>query len=124
MRTQRASALVLFGLAALGACSVAVSGWRMWQKPPSPARTRALALWGTQLALTANWTRLIFSGRNPRAALVDLLALWATLGAYTLQTRTVDRSAARWIAPSLGWMTYASYVNEEAVRKHRKLLLN
>lgn len=107
----------LFALAAL-------SGWRVWRQEPSPQRTRALALWGTQLALNANWTRLFFGRHKARAAFADLVALWATLGAYMMQTRSVDRTAANMMAPYLGWVTYAGYLNEEIVRRNRKLLVN
>jgi hypothetical protein len=111
------ASLALFALAA-------VSGWRVFRQPPSAQRTRALALWGTQLALKVNWTRLFFSRHKAGAALADLVALWATLGAYMLQTRAVDGTAARLMAPYLGWVTYAGYLNEELLRKKRKFLLN
>jgi len=109
-----------FGLFALAA----VSGWRVWRQPASPGRNRALALWGTQLALNVNWARLLFGRHKARAAFADLLALGATLGAYMLQTRAVDRTAARLMTPYLGWLGYAGYLNEEALRKKRKLLVN
>ncbi len=32
---------------------IAISGWRTWQGAASPARTRALRLWATQLATNA-----------------------------------------------------------------------
>ncbi len=105
----------LFGLSA-------ISGYRVWKQPPSAQRSRALALWGTQLALNANWSRLFFGKRKARAAFADLVALWATLGAYILQSRNVDRTAARMMAPYLGWVTYAGYLNEELIRKNRRLL--
>jgi hypothetical protein len=108
---------------ALFALAVA-SGWRVIRQPPSAQRTRALALWGTQLALKANWTRLFFTRHKAGAALADLVALWATIGAYMLQTRAVDPAAARLMAPYLGWVSYAGYLNEEVVRRKRKLLVN
>ncbi len=113
----------VFGLVGTGLFALtAVSGYRVWKQPPSAQRTRALALWATQLALNANWSRLFFGKHKARAAFADLVALWATLGAYMLQSRNVDRTAARMMAPYLGWVTYAGYLNEEMIRKNQRLL--
>src|SRR5690606_3248713 len=35
---------------------IAYAGYRLWRAPASRARTGALALWGTQLALNGAWT--------------------------------------------------------------------
>ena len=115
----------IFGFAGTAVLALAaVSGVRVWNRPASPGRTRALALWASQLALNANWMRLFFARHKTRAAFADLVALWATLGAYMLQTRAVDRKAAHLMAPYLGWVTAAGYLNEELIRKNKKLLLN
>jgi translocator protein len=100
----------------------ALSGYRVWSQPPSPERSRALVLWGTQLALNATWCRLFFGHHKTKLALADLVALWATLGAYMMQSRYVDRTASKLMAPYLGWVTFAGYLNEEVVRKNPRLL--
>jgi len=98
---------------------MATSGYRIWKAPPSRARTRALALWGTQLALNAAWTPLFFGARRPKAALADLLALVGVVAAYTATSQKVDKPAAAMMIPYLGWLGFASLLNEEVVRRNR-----
>jgi tryptophan-rich sensory protein len=95
---------VLYGL-------IAYSGWRIWNAPRSPRRDRALALWVGQLALNGAWTPLFFGARRPAAALVDVVALDATAGAYVMTARGVDRTAALAFAPYLAWLGFATYLN-------------
>ena len=101
----------------------ALSAARVYQAEPSPARTRALALWGAQQALNAAWSPLFFGQRRPRAALFDLGLLWGTLGTYLAQARKVDRTAAALVVPYLAWVSFAGLLNEEVIRKNPKWLL-
>jgi tryptophan-rich sensory protein len=100
----------------------AYSGFRIWRAPPSPARSRALTLWTAQLALNANWSRLFFGQHRPTAAFVDLGALLASLGGYVQQAKRVDKPAAYLMAPYLGWVSFAGYLNEEVIRKNPRFL--
>ncbi len=102
----------------------ALSGYRIWKQARSPERARALALWGTQLALNTNWTRVFFGRHRTHAALQDLIALWGSLAAYVMQARVVDRKASWMMVPYAGWVTYAGYLNEEIARKNPKFLAN
>lgn len=97
---------------------MAGSAWRVWRTPPSPARTRALALWGGQLALNGAWSWIFFGARKPRAALVEIAALGAAIAAYANEARKVDPVAAWMIAPYLAWTGFASLLNEEIARKN------
>ena len=98
---------------------MATSGYRVWKAPPSKARTRALTLWGTQLALNGAWAPLFFGARRPRAALADLLALVGVVAAYAATSQKVDKPAAAMMIPYLGWLGFASLLNEEVVRRNR-----
>ena len=100
----------------------AISGFRVWRAPSSPARTRALALWTAQLALNTNWSRLFFGQHRPKAAFVDLGALLAILGGYVQQAKQVDKPAAYLMAPYLGWLSFAGYLNEEVIRKNPRFI--
>jgi len=100
----------------------ALSGFRVWRAPASPERQRALALWMTQLALNANWSRLFFGQHRPKAALVDLGALLASLAGYVQLARRVDPGAAYLMTPYLSWVAFAGALNEEVIRKNPKLL--
>jgi tryptophan-rich sensory protein len=94
------------------------SAYRIWQLPDSPARTRALALWGGQLAANAAWTPLFFEARRPDAALVDIGLLVGGLGAYMNEARKVDPQAAWLMAPYAAWSLFATALNEEIVRRN------
>lgn len=96
---------------------IAASGWRVWRAPDSRARSRALVLWGTQLGLNAAWTPLFFGRRSPEAGLVDVGLLLPSIAAYTVQAAKVDKPAAWMMAPYLGWVSFATALNADIVRR-------
>jgi translocator protein len=98
---------------------LATSGYRVWKAPPSKTRTCALALWGTQLALNGAWSPVFFGARRPKAALFDVLALLGIVAAYTATSRRVDKAAGAMMVPYLGWLGFASLLNEEIIRRNR-----
>jgi tryptophan-rich sensory protein len=95
---------------------IAVAGWRVYRRPRSRARTRALALWSAQLAFNAAWTPLFFGKRQPKAALVDLAAMFAATAGFAATARNVDRTASRLMVPYLGWTAFAGYLNAVVAR--------
>lgn len=94
----------------------AVSAFRVWRAPKSPARTKALALWGTQLAFNGAWSPIFFRAHSPRFAFANILALDGALAAYVQTASKVDRPAAWLASPYLAWVGFATYLNEEIVR--------
>jgi tryptophan-rich sensory protein len=98
---------------------IATSGYRVWKAPRSKERTRALALWGSQLALNTAWSPLFFGLRQKRLALADLVALLGTVAAYAETTRKVDKPAAAMMGPYLAWLAFAGVLNGEIVRRNR-----
>ena len=98
---------------------IATSGYRVWKQEPSKARARALALWGTQLALNTAWSPLFFGARRKRAALADLVALLGVVAAYAGTSRKIDKAAAAMMLPYLGWLGFAGVLNEEIIRRNR-----
>ncbi len=99
-----------------------VSATRVFRAEPSPARTRALALWGAQQTFNALWTPLFFGQRKASAALIDLGLLWASLAAYTKAAQRVDRRAAELVVPYLGWVTFAGLLNGAVVMRNPRWL--
>jgi benzodiazapine receptor len=95
------------------------SAFRIWKQPASPERTRALEIWGTQLALNGMWTPLFFGKHAPRAAMADLGALWLAVAAYIKVASKIDRVAAGLMAPYLGWVSFAGFLNAGIVRRNR-----
>jgi len=97
---------------------IAASGWRVWEAPPSPSRSRALALWAGQLAMNAAWPWLFFGARSPRLGLAGMGVLLPAIGAYANEARRVDPGAAWMVAPYLGWSTFAAALNAEIVHRN------
>jgi benzodiazapine receptor len=98
--------------------TIAVSGWQVWRRGDSPARSRALALWGAQLAANAAWTPAFFGAKRPRLALAVLGVQLSTATAYAATAARVDRSATALVLPYLGWSTFAGVLNTEIVRRN------
>lgn len=111
---KRAFAPVWTGLYGL----MVASAWRVWRAPASPHRTRALALWGAQLALNGAWTWLFFGARKPAVALAELVTMFGAIAAYTNEARKVDPAATWMMAPYLGWTGFAGALNEEITRRN------
>lgn len=97
---------------------IAVSGWRVWEQRPSPARTRALRLWATQLATNAEWTRLFFGQHQPRQSLLDVMALEAQILSYIATAKDVDSGAAALFLPYAAWVAFATVLNAEIARRN------
>jgi benzodiazapine receptor len=97
---------------------MSLSAYRVWRKPASPERTRALAIWGTQLGLNGVWSPLFFGRRRIRAALIDIIGLAAAVAAYVRAAARVDRPAAALVAPYLAWVSFAGVLNGEILRRN------
>jgi benzodiazapine receptor len=110
----------LFGPVWTGLYALMVwSAFRVWGRPSSPARSRALRAWTGQLALNGAWSPLFFGAHRPKAALADLALLGPAVAVYTRRAADVDRGAAWMMAPYLGWLGFATLLNEEIVRRNR-----
>ncbi len=97
--------------------ALTLSGLRIWNAPPSPARTRALTLWGLIQGFNAIWMAL-----GPRRLGGQLTTAVATLGAaaaYTWQARRIDAPAANLASPYLGWIGFANVLTEELWRRNQ-----
>jgi benzodiazapine receptor len=98
--------------------AMAISAHRVWKRPDSPARSRALQLWWGQLALNAAWSPIFFGLRRPRAALADMALLLPAVGGYLIEARRSDPTAAWLMAPYFAWTTFAAVLNAEIVRRN------
>lgn len=68
-------------------------------------------LYSIQLGLNYLWTPLFFGLKKPKAAAVDILALGGTVAYLTYVWAQVDSVAAWCLAPYLGWLGFATYLN-------------
>jgi tryptophan-rich sensory protein len=65
---------------------------------------------------------LFFGQHRPKAAFLDLPALLASHGGYVQQAKQVDPPSAYLMAPYVGWVTFAGFLNEEVIRKTPRFL--
>ncbi len=86
--------------------------------PSGPAASSAQALFGVQLALNLAWSLVFFGRRDPRAALVVIGLMWIAILATIAQFWRVRRSAALLLLPYLAWVSLASILNAEIVRRN------
>jgi tryptophan-rich sensory protein len=91
---------------------MAVAGYRVSHD------RRAISFWGVQLALNAAWSPIFFGLRSPGLALIDIVALLAMIALATREAARVDKPAAWMMAPYLGWVTFATLLNAEIVRRN------
>jgi len=97
----------------------AFSAWRVARTEPSAVRTRALALWGAQLATNAAWSPLFFGAHQTELAMADLGSNYVTLGAYANEARKVDTLAFVSVLPTMAWLTFAGTLNGAVVMKRQ-----
>ena len=88
-----------------------IAAWLVWRTARVPARSRALAWFGVQLALNALWTPVFFGIPSLGGGLVVIIALWiaivATIGAFERRSRL----AALLLVPYLAWVSFATLLN-------------
>jgi tryptophan-rich sensory protein len=92
---------------------MAVAAWMVWESATSQWRTWGLALFVAQLALNFAWSLIFFRQHAIGVALVEVLFLWAAIGATTLVFHRVSPTAALLMAPYWTWVSFAALLNEE-----------
>ena len=85
-----------------------VSGWMVWQRNGA---SRALRLWGWQLAANALWVPAFFGLRSAALGLVDLMLMLILIGVTIHAFRRVRRLAAWLLVPYFAWCVFAAYLN-------------
>lgn len=104
--------LALYGLQTAGA-------YRIWKAPSSPARTRALAWWTAQLAANTAFSPLFFGKRSKLAGLASSVASAVATMRFIRAAKAVDPIAGHLLRPQAGWVTFASGLMGEIVRRNR-----
>nr|MEA2797683.1 hypothetical protein [Phenylobacterium sp.] len=99
--------------------ALTLSGLRIWNAPPSAARTQALTLWGMVQALNAVWMAL--GPKRLGGQLATAIASFGTAAAYVWRARKVDPPAASLVGPYVGWIGFANVLTEELWRKNPEL---
>ena len=97
------------------AAAAAVIGWRA-SGANSARRATLVSLFFINAALNVLWSFFFFTLRRPDWALAEVATLWlSVLALIVFFFRFSPRSAAL-LAPYLGWVTFAAYLNLQVVR--------
>lgn len=96
--------------------ALTVSGLRIWNAQPSPARTQALTLWGVVQALNAVW--MAVGPKHLGGQMATAVASLGTSAAYAWRARQVDAPAANMVAPYVGWVGFANVLTGELWRRN------
>ena len=111
---------IVFGLAWTGLDALlGYAGYRLLTAPPSPKRTAALSAWASNLAGIAGFSWVLFGCKRLDEALGVTAGMVATATATSVTAATVDRRAAYACLPLLGWVVFASVLQEEVWRRNR-----
>lgn len=94
---------VLYALMGVGAA-------RIWSGSPCRERTRALIIYGVQLAVNLLWTVIFFQWRALDAAFFWLLLLLVLILLMMLAFRHLDHTATWLQVPYLMWVAFAAYL--------------
>jgi tryptophan-rich sensory protein len=87
---------------------IGVAGWLLWR---AGGWDRVMWLWSAQLLLNLAWTPLFFAADLYAVALVEILALAASIGLLVVWAWHRSRAAAWLLAPYLAWVCFATALN-------------
>ncbi|MBS3820420.1 MAG: tryptophan-rich sensory protein [Planctomycetes bacterium] len=92
-----------------------VAAWLVWLRREKEAITGALAVYGLHLLFNAAWSPLFFGLRNPDAALVDAILLWATVAVNIAMFYHIRLLSGLLLVPVLLWVSFAVSLNAAIV---------
>lgn len=94
---------------------MAAAAWLVWRELGLDALV-PLIVYSVQLVLNALWSILFFRRRNPRAALIEIVVLWAAILATLLDFWSISLLAGILFVPYLAWVTFAANLNRIVAR--------
>lgn len=90
---------------------MAIAAWLIWRRAGLLGARVPLALFMIQLVFNGLWTILFFGLQNPRAAVIDILLLWAAIFATLVVFWKRSMPAGVLLLPYLLWVTFAAALN-------------
>ena len=91
--------------------AMAVAAWLVWRKAGWGGARLALTLFIVQLTLNAAWSIIFFGLRNPGAAFVEVVVLWAAILGTLVLFWQVSVPAGMLFIPYLAWVSFATVLN-------------
>lgn len=98
---------------------MAVGGYRLLRRPPSPERNAALTLWLGTSAMIGGWTELFFRRHALGPSTAAAAAMSAAGVVYVATAARVDRPAALAGVPLTAWLGFATVLAEGVRRRNR-----
>jgi len=95
----------------------AVIGWEHAKN--AEARSRLIAVLAVNGVLNVLWSPLFFKLRRPDWALYELLAFWLSVLALVIELSRLSSLAGWLVAPYLGWVTFAGWLNWRVVQLNK-----
>jgi tryptophan-rich sensory protein len=109
----------VFGAAWTGLDALlAYAGYRLLRARPAPARAAALGAWGLNLLGIAGFSWVLFGRKRLDEALGVTGAMAASAVAGAATAAAADRRAAAAYLPLVGWVAFATYLQEEVWRRN------
>jgi benzodiazapine receptor len=87
---------------------IGVAGWLLWR---SGGWDRVMWLWAVQLGLNLAWTPLFFAADLYTVALVEIVALAASVAVLITWSWNRSRVAAWLLVPYIAWVCFATALN-------------
>jgi benzodiazapine receptor len=89
-----------------------IAFYLVWEKYERGQKSRpAFFCFFVQIVLNALWSILFFGLRSPFAAFIEILLLWIFILLNIVFFSRVSRLAAWLLAPYLGWVSFAAFLN-------------
>ena len=95
----------------------AIIGWE--HAKSLEGRSRLIALLAVNGVLNVLWSPLFFKLRRPDWALYELLAFWLSVLALVIELSRLSSLAGWLVAPYLGWVTFAGWLNWRVVQLNK-----
>jgi len=110
----------VFGVAWTGLDALlGYAGYRLLIAQPSSQRRVALGAWSLNLLGVGGFSWVLFGRKRLDQALEVTAGMVATAAATSVTAATVDRRAACACLPLLGWVIFATILQEEVWRRNR-----
>lgn len=94
---------------------IAAAGWLVWRED---GFNLALAVWAANLVFNAAWSWLMFGRRQIGLALIDAIAMLATIIAFMALAWPLSETAALLFLPYLAWVAFATLLNWSILRRN------
>lgn len=88
-----------------------VSLFLILRSPKSPARSKAIAIFSSQLALNFLWSIIFFKFHYPGLALAEIILMWAMILWMIISFYRINKTAALIQLPYIAWVSFASILN-------------